>query len=129
MDVFKLAFVVLGMFLLFILYHCYGFAQANGIETIVVFKTALAILAVSGVMAWVATVVGVTEGFCAWLVLCWICLCPMLGALAEVNSIGPSLYYGATDPKWYGTWWFQWGFGVALAGFGAFLLKHKHRYY
>lgn len=128
-DVLKIGLAMVALALLFILYKCYVFAQANGIETIVVFETVLAVIAISGLAVWVVTKIGMTEGFCFWLVACWISLCPMLGALAEVNTIGPFLYSGERDPVWYGTWWFQWGFGAGLVGLSTFLLKRKHSYY
>ena len=40
-DLFKLVMALVMFALLFILYKCYMFAQANGVETIVVFKTCL----------------------------------------------------------------------------------------
>ena len=121
-DMFKLVMGLVLLVLLMILYKCYGFAQANGIETMVVFKTVLAIICMSALAIWAATQIGITEGFCFWLVSFWICLCPLFTALANVNTLGPSLYSGLDDPVWYGTWWFQWGFGAALVGLSAFLI-------
>ena len=128
-DLFKLVMALVMFALLFILYKCYMFAQANGVETIVVFKTTMAIIAITGLAVWAAMQIGMAEGFCFWLVMCWICLCPLLAALADVNSMGPSMYSGSRDEVWYGTWWFQWGTGAGLVALSTFLLKHKHRYY
>jgi hypothetical protein len=128
-DMFKVLMAILFVIVMMILYKCYVFAQANGIETMVVFKSVMAIIAATGLAAWAASQIGITEGFCFWIVACWICLCPVLGALAEVNSLSPFLNLEARDVAWYGKWWFQWGVGFSLVGLDVFLLKRKHHYY
>lgn len=105
---------VFALFVLWILYHSYGFAQSHGIETMVVFKSAIAIVIVCGLSVWTMTTVGISEGLCFWAVCAWISVCPLLGALADVQS---GLLFLSSDLRnipWFRTWWFQWGVGAAL---------------
>ncbi|NBV15778.1 hypothetical protein [Janthinobacterium sp.] len=128
-DMYKFAMAAVLFVLAVILYNCYIFAKANGVETSIVFQTALAIIGVSGLAIGVVSLIGLTEGFCFWLVFCWISLCPLLSAIAYVNSVSSHWRLSAQETVYYGMWWFQWGIGAAFVVLGYFLIKRKRSYY
>lgn len=91
-------------------------------------RAVIGLATMAGLGAWAAHSIGLLEGFCFWAISSWICLCKLLGAIAQVNSTGPALWGESRDPAWYGTWWFQWGMGLWLVALSAYMLMRKHRY-
>lgn len=128
-DLFKLIGIGILVALAILFAQSYSFAQDHHIGTGVVFGAAIAVFAATGLAALVAAKVGGTEGFCLWLILSWISSCPVLTAIAKVNSLRFSLYGEGNDPAWYGTWWFEWGVGFGLVALSVYLLRRKHSYW
>ena len=128
-DLYKVTMAAVLFILAVILYNCYIFAKANGVETIIVFKTALAIIGVSGLAIWAVSQIGLTEGFSFWLIFCWISLCPLLSAIADVHSSGSHWRLSDQETAYYGIWWFQWGIGAAFVVLAYVFVKRKRSYY
>ncbi|WP_136414848.1 hypothetical protein [Herbaspirillum sp. ST 5-3] len=127
-DLLKAIGVVILLILAWLFFQSYGFAKDHHIETGVVFNAAIFLAVSTGVAIWVASQFGITEGFCIWLILSWVAVCPVLAAIAEVNPTGFSLSIGGGDPAWYGVWWFRWGVGFGLVALSGYLLHRKHAY-